>query len=90
MRVTRPYVITGTTVVDQPNSRSSTSLTREAIMLEIAMRRCIEGDSARRAWEAAVNFVEEMDRRLPYEEPPAPITGKPLVEILTGTGEKSA
>lgn len=65
----RAYVVTATTVAD--GGRGSNALTRDAIMLEVAMRLVIEGEPVAGSWDVAERFVREMDRRL-EPIPPAP------------------
>lgn len=66
----RAYVVTATSVADA--GRGSNALTRDAIMLEVAMRLVIEGKAVKGSWNVAQAFVREMDRRLePLPETPA-------------------
>lgn len=64
----RDYVVTNSSVASE--GRGSNALTRDAVRLEIAMRLVISGEKARRAWDIADRFVEEMDKRLPEIELP--------------------
>lgn len=73
----RPYVVT--TSLAHGERGASTAFTREGIMLEVAMRLVSNGEITTTAWKKAQQFVREMDKRLPFEEP-VPMTNDDSLE----------
>lgn len=68
----RPYLVVSSVAGGERGA--STALTREGIMLELAMRLMsqIRPIAPEDAWKKAEQFVRAMDKKLPFEEPVPP------------------